>query len=355
MNRLSEEHHAATASATTRFSARTSGRFRNIFKPHRSTSTGSPKTLLKSPPATAMSEDVFQSDRESFHTGTDEHSGAFKSTSAGFVRFPVTEPVVVHHLSTDFKLGAEAEVESVGVLSTSTPVQGESRSVPSHNEYLQADIPGDLLSIPDVRSGQKSFAFNIFDDQDSLSAGIREYVESKIAEVFHRHSCACLVRAPLNITANFELDNGGELSHSSFKRVPTNRNILHGSKHIGPYVLEHSPNTYHLQKGIAAISLFIIMFAALIGPKTFALIIWRLSVALITYFVTGRLPGWQDKAQPDLLLAPALYAAGVLYNIFCDAVAQYGIFKVHLNSQIMRESLAEVGVVLDPKGSRPEV
>jgi hypothetical protein len=65
--------------------------------------------------------------------------------------------------------------------------------------------------------------------------------------------------------------------------------------------------------------------------------------------------GWQDKAQPDLVLAPVLYAVGFLYNIFCDAVAQYGIFKVYLNSQIMRESLAEVGVVLDPKGSRPRV
>jgi hypothetical protein len=78
------------------------------------------------------------------------------------------------------------------------------------------------------------------------------------------------------------------LSQSSFKRVPTNTNILHGSKHIGPYVLEHSPDTYHLQKSIVAIHLFIIMFVAVIGPKTFALIIWRLSVALITYFVTGR-------------------------------------------------------------------
>jgi hypothetical protein len=99
-----------------------------------------------------------------------------RTITSSIHRFPVTEPVVVHHLSTDFKLGAEAEVESVGALSTSTPVQGESRSVLSHNEYLQADIPGDLLSIPDVRSGQKSFASNIFDDQDSLSADIREYV-----------------------------------------------------------------------------------------------------------------------------------------------------------------------------------
>jgi hypothetical protein len=132
-----------------------------------------------------------------------------------------------------------------------------------------------------VRSLQKSFASNLFDEQDSLGAGIREYVESKIAEAFHGHSCACPVRAPLNITAKFELDNGGELSRSSsFKRIPTNSNMLHGSKRIGPYIIEHSSNTYNVRRGVVIIYLCILTLAAFIGPKTFFTTTWRLAVAL---------------------------------------------------------------------------
>jgi len=91
------------------------------------------------------------------------------------------------------------------------------------------------------------------------------------------------------------------------------------------------------------------MSSAFIGPKTLFITVWRLSVALLAYFVVGHLLGWQKKARPDLLLAPVFHAATILHNIICDAVDQYGIFKVYLNSQIMRESLAEVGAVLDPR------
>jgi hypothetical protein len=126
MARLSDEHHRATASVATPNSARTSGRFRGIFKPRRSTSAGSPNTLTKSPPAVTMSEDASQGDHESLHPSTEERAGEAEGASAGFGHVPSTEPFVVHQLSTDFKLSAEAEVESVGGLSASTPVQCKS-------------------------------------------------------------------------------------------------------------------------------------------------------------------------------------------------------------------------------------
>ncbi|KAJ4371847.1 hypothetical protein N0V86_008401 [Didymella sp. IMI 355093] len=279
-----------------------------------------------------MSEDASQGDHESLRPSTEERAGGAEGASAGFGHVPSTEPVVVHQLSTDSKFSAEAEVESVGVLSASTPVQC------------------DVLPEPDARSHQKSFASNIFDDQDSLSAGIREYVKSKIAEAFYQHLCDCPVRAPLNITAKFELDNSADVSRSSsFKRIATNTNILHGPKRVGPFTFEHSPNTYTLQKSIVGIYVCIITLAAFIGPKTLLLTTWRLFVTLLTYFVIVRLLSWHKNAHPDLLLAPVFYAAGAIHNMFCDAVDQCGIFKIYLNSQIMRESLAEVRAVLDPK------
>lgn len=104
-----------------------------------------------------------------------------------------------------------------------------------------------------------------------------------------------------------------------------------------------------MQKGIVGLYILVIFLSALSGPKTLLLTVWRFSIALLAYFVSGRMLDWQKKGQPDMLLVPVYYAAGILHNLFCDVVDQYGIFKAYLNSQIMRESLAEIGAVLDPK------
>lgn len=159
----SEEHHTATASMATPTSARTSGRSRDIFKPRRSTSAGSPMTLKKPPPAVAETENVSQSDCESLHAPKEKSARKVESASAGCSHVPVTEPVAVHQLSTKFKLGAEAEVESIGALSSSTPRQSKSLIALTNIEDLQTDVSDDLLSTFDAHSHQKLFASNIFD------------------------------------------------------------------------------------------------------------------------------------------------------------------------------------------------
>jgi len=158
MPRLSEEQRRATASMATPSPARASGHFRDIFKPRRSTSEGSPKTLTNPPPAVMESGNVHQSGRESLRTGVEEHSGTAEGSAVDYSHVPATEPVVVHQLSTDFELGTEVEVESVGALSASAPVQGKSLGSLPDNECLQADITGDSLSASDARGRQKSFA-----------------------------------------------------------------------------------------------------------------------------------------------------------------------------------------------------
>lgn len=72
-------------------------------------------------------------------------------------------------------------------------------------------------------------------------------------------------------------------------------------------------------------------------------------ITLASYYFSGRLLVWEMGAQSDLLLAPAVYVAIHLLNIVSNVIDQYGMFKVYLHSQIMRESLVEVGAAFKPK------
>lgn len=366
MDHVSEEQHRATASKATTPSARTTGRFRDIFKSRRS--GGCPDLPSKPLQNSNKARTFHSSNLENVQAPTGELSSntneekpavdcegsiprKVKDAFAGSSSMPTPETVVLSRLSTNSRSEPSTKAGSVGGLPTLTPVYGMSLVVPTDAQYVQTDVPGDLSAASEVRNRQKSFVSNIFDDQDSLSAGICEYVKSKIAETLHGHSCGCPVRSPVNITARFELDSGsGDLSRTtSFKRISMDTNFLYGPKRFGPFTFGHSPRTYNLQKGIVAIYFLILVPAAFAGPKTLSLTVWRLSVALSTYFVAGHLLGWEKYVEPDMFLVPVFYAIALVRNFFCDAVDQYGIFKVYLNSQIMRESLVEVGAVLNPQ------
>ncbi|KAJ4992450.1 hypothetical protein SVAN01_02159 [Stagonosporopsis vannaccii] len=175
-------------------------------------------------------------------------------------------------------------------------------------------------------NGPGIFASNIFDSQDSLSIGIREYVDSKIAETLHGHSCHGSHRTSVDAPAN-HIKSG----LPPLKRLPVAMHILHGVKHFGPFAFMYGSNTYHLQLGIIGIYMLVVLFATFIGPKTLCITIWRLAIALLTYGIAGRLLMWNHGAQDDLLLAPVLYIAGSVYNAVCDVLDQFGALHVQPN------------------------
>ncbi|KAL1598147.1 hypothetical protein SLS59_007157 [Nothophoma quercina] len=284
MARLSAEHFRSNVAMSTPISTRTSGRFRDIFKPHRSTSSVSPKTLTKSPPVAFEAVDSPSSDGDYFQavaqpsvrkvddeveTSAKTEGSMSESNQAAFGAFgafggvQASGGVMLDQIIFDSEPDRKFEVEGAGALSSSTPVQDD--VVPQRND----------------RDRQKSYASNIFDDKDCLSAGIREYVESKIAEAFHKHSCDCPVRAPLHIMATFEVNNSDIVSQGpSLKRIPTNLPLLHDCKPIGPVVLKDSTTTSSAQLGIIYVYAFFVIFKALAGPGPLFIVLWRMCIAL---------------------------------------------------------------------------
>ncbi|KAH6629251.1 hypothetical protein C7974DRAFT_413065 [Boeremia exigua] len=171
---------------------------------------------------------------------------------------------------------------------------------------------------------------------DSLDVSVREYVDSKTTKALHEPPCNCPSRTPLNLVVKFGLESVGEMPTSSLKRFPIDTNIFFGPKRVGPFVLPPSSNTYHVQLGIIGVYTLIILFSAIIGPKTMFLTVWRLSVSLICYAMLGRFLGYNVETRQDFLLAPGLYVAGHVQKF---------LFSVRFSAKVMPKPFA----ILDPK------
>lgn len=187
-------------------------------------------------------------------------------------------------------------------------------------------------------SNRKSFASNIFDDNDSLSQGIREYVASKITEALLEHDRK-LVResgevertetvenmvsdgaALLNITINFDLLNLAKLKRAcGATHAAPLPGALKGPKRLDPLIIKPSIAT-KLQSGVIVIYGMLLVAAAVVGPAAFFLMLWRLaSFLLIQLFVVSRVLAC-DEWSSDVGLAPAFY----LYHASLRLLKQCG-------------------------------
>jgi hypothetical protein len=224
----------------------------------------------------------------------------------------------------------------------------------------------------------KSFASNIFDDQDALSVGIREYVESKIAESLHKHSLPALqsssnaamhVNTLLNtfgaqlgaggggsVRVKLRVSEGGMAStveQETGARFGTGALLdmafLNGNKRVGPILLDISSNTQALQLGICGIYILALHFAAFLSPFTLLVTLWRMTALLSGYAVFSHLCGWDSEEGADLLLAPAVCVWEVVSKELEKIVQRYTAWKVSVQARALREVLGEAEIAIDSR------
>lgn len=214
---------------------------------------------------------------------------------------------------------------------------------------------------------QKSFASNIFDDTDALSAGIREYVESKIAESFHDRSpppppppsrlnnplTALPFGTPLNLAVKLRFPSHTH-AHPSPSSLPHRArfitSILHDDpKRLGPFVFAYSHSIAVLQLGICLLYVLALLFAALAGPLALLVIFWRTTVFLVGYALLGSLCGWSSDEGADLLLVPALFATDAVRKEVQRVVQRYVKCKVEVQVRALREVVLEADVAVEAR------
>lgn len=379
MARLSEEHFKNNP-AIPNVPARRPSRLKEMFKPRFSLSPKASSTVLIKPPPSGRSPAVFgemkpgfekvgvlPSERSSIEAlKTARENGAASGVELAEALRDVSIPSNMHPSFANFdgsyitvEERSKAEQTHLRKVSgnqdtkpevTSTPkssVQKDLATVVKQDIEGPIEVPvftfpqtvGDQSAPPDAvddtyvnydsSSLRRSFASNIFDDNDSLSRGIREYVASKIAEAVveqERRIHALVPATPSQMLITFKFDgamNAGDLFQGIENHSPT-FNLLEGPKYIGPMAISHPRLASNIQSLAIAMYVVIVSGAALLGPKTLGLALWRIAVMLVVYVATGRHLGWCEDAQKEVLLAPVAYIIGVIRGSGKDVASRLG-------------------------------
>ncbi|KAF2123911.1 hypothetical protein P153DRAFT_401470 [Dothidotthia symphoricarpi CBS 119687] len=84
------------------------------------------------------------------------------------------------------------------------------------------------------------------------------------------------------------------------------------TKSIGPFKISDAHLAASTQSLILTAYILLFLGAALVGPKTFFLTLWRVGVLLAVYAGSGWYLGWGGDGVEDVLLAPVGWAVGGL-------------------------------------------
>ncbi|KAJ8118139.1 hypothetical protein OPT61_g823 [Boeremia exigua] len=331
----SEDGRASFSTSPTD-SMRTTRRIRDILMPRRSSSSTSPRTLKKTGATAVDLGDASPSDRKTSHTTTKNANNA----SNGEAR------------SSTVPAGSlRSEADSVAVDARNVQKVNEAQ-FPSPYKASGSTNADTMATVVTTHDAQESHHPSSTGGESPLSTDNHKEVPIKVAETAHECSGKCPVRSPMTITLKLKIQPKKDVPNHATKRLPINANIFEGPKRIGPFVFAESSNTRNLQLGMIGIYTLTILFAAFIGPKTLSITLWKLAVALLAYYITGRLLGWEVDAQSDFVLAPVLHMAGVAQKVLYDAVDGFGVLEISLEAQVVSETLGDVdsAAVSDLKG-----
>jgi hypothetical protein len=169
-------------------------------------------------------------------------------------------------------------------------------------------------------SPRASLASNIFDDQDPLSQGIREYVESKIAEAMADYECknTAKVQTPKKSThVTFRLDVTG-LAEKFGPKVSAPKSSPARPKHIGSWTINDPTLAGGLQIGFACSYLsFALLCMRLIGGiGTVGLL------ALLAHLIASMEGNADWEMASDLMFAPFIVPVMLAKRMACDVMVE---------------------------------
>ncbi|KAI4917829.1 uncharacterized protein J4E92_008766 [Alternaria infectoria] len=221
---------------------------------------------------------------------------------------PVEDPSMVQYKTTSIK--RTNDFLKTARISPQPPLLIDTADEHGHSTLLDEDEP----------SPRKSFASNIFDDDSSLSQGIREYVTSKIAEALAEHNRERQSDAdatvnnigPLNLI--IKIDAAGLAKANISKRLIGDDGKIGDFLErltIGPFEISNAQLERDIQFGVMAMYAIAFLSASLLGPKTLLLTLWKSAIFMGVYAALLRQLCWTEKVERDVLLAPVCFVVSV--------------------------------------------
>ena len=167
-------------------------------------------------------------------------------------------------------------------------------------------------------SHRKSFSSNIFDDDSSLSQGIRECITSKIAEALTEHDrahCSNVdARANPSVHNTIMVDDiclskAEKPIRPSTSDKKTDMFTLPST--IGPVTITSRLLAQNVQLIVLTLYAVALLGASLLGPRSLLLVIWRMAIALGMYTAVLQQLSWTENVEHDVVLTPVFFFASV--------------------------------------------
>jgi len=238
---------------------------------------------------------------------------------------PVEDPNLVRYKTTSIKRTNDFLKSARISPQTARPIETADEHV--YSTLLNEDEP----------SPRKSFASNTFDDDSSLSQGIREYVASKIAEALAEHNRERQDNAdatvnnigPLNLI--LKIDAAGLAKTNISKRLTVDEGKIGDFPErltIGPFEISNAQLERDIQFGVMAMYAITFLSASLLGPKNLLLALWKSAIFMGVYAALLRQLCWTEKVERDVLLAPVCFVVSVATGMGEQLLAQMGMMMV---------------------------
>ncbi|KAI4942761.1 hypothetical protein J4E91_009680 [Alternaria rosae] len=247
---------------------------------------------------------------------------------------PMEDPSLEHYKTTS--ITRTNDFLKTARISPRTPSSFETADEHGYNTLLDEDEP----------SPRKSFASNIFDDDSSLSQGIREYVTNKIAEALAEHNRECQDGnatvsnvSPLNLIV--KIDATGLARATTSEGLTMDESKIGDFPErftIGPFEVGDARLERDAQFSIMAIYAVTLLCACLRGPKSLLLALWNMAIVLGIYAAVLRQLRWTEDLERDVLLAPVCFAASVTTSVCEQLLGQMRMMMV----EVLAEALERV-------------
>ncbi|CAN9090166.1 unnamed protein product [Alternaria alternata] len=201
----------------------------------------------------------------------------------------------------------------------------------------EVDTAGDGRS-----SHRKSFASNIFDDDSSLSQGIREYITSKIAEALAEHDRAHC--SNVDATTNPSVHNTIKVDYICLSKAEKPIRPSTSDKKtdmftlpstIGPVTITSPLLARNAQLVVLTLYAVALLGASLLGPRSLLLVIWRMAIALGMYTAVLQQLSWTENVERDVFLAPVFFFASVATGMGEQLLNQVRVVMIAVLAEIL--------------------
>ena len=191
----------------------------------------------------------------------------------------------------------------------------------THDRFNSLKLINPVADYDDETSSLESAVHNTV-ESDFLPSISPEFIRKQIAEALleydgARHGTDDQPSTVARLTFNIDLGGVSTVKATKLhvKSDRSNNALFSVNSTIGPFTITYPHIARGLQLSLVTFYTILLLGSALLGPKTFTLTVWRMTICLGVYAIAVFRLGWAEHLERDVFLAPVFFALSVAQGV----------------------------------------